>query len=283
MRWWVGAMVTVAVVALVLAGGPGGVRRPALRDGSPGTRAPGPTAEEEGHPVSRPPGISDPASRDRASLDAAPQRPARRPAQRPAPRRRAQPAPIPVPSQIDPGLPATGRSGPASVAQADGGAPSGEEATRQALPVAPSPAPGPSAAPPPERPPAVAPLQSAPSSPESLEPQAAPAKPREAVLTPPVLLSGSAVYPGDAYTLSVERSLLTPELRLSLPEGRVVLRVLVRADGAADRVEVAVSSGHPVLDRAAADAAQSWRFSPATRNGEPIAAWAVVPVRFVVP
>jgi len=98
-----------------------------------------------------------------------------------------------------------------------------------------------------------------------------------------VLLAHPAAYPGDAYVVSLDRSLITPELRLLLPEGRVVLRVLVRPDGSVGAVEVARSSGTPALDRAAVQAAASWRFQPATRDGAAIAAWAVIPVRFVVP
>jgi protein TonB len=56
----------------------------------------------------------------------------------------------------------------------------------------------------------------------------------------------------------------------------------VRSDGAVSRVEIAVSSGSDVLDRAAVDAAQRWHFAPATRDGVPIDAYATLKIRYVV-
>jgi protein TonB len=63
-------------------------------------------------------------------------------------------------------------------------------------------------------------------------------------------------------------------------EGRVILRVLVNASGSAAEVQVRDSSGHPRLDEAAQRAVQSWRFVPARRGEEPVAAWVLVPVSF---
>ena len=103
------------------------------------------------------------------------------------------------------------------------------------------------------------------------------------VLVPPVLLPEASTYPQDAQIVEVDRSLLTPRIRVVAPEGRVVVRVLVRADGTAAKVEIVATSGHPDLDRAALERAGAWRFQPATRDGVPIDAWVVIPVRFVVP
>lgn len=63
-------------------------------------------------------------------------------------------------------------------------------------------------------------------------------------------------------------------------QGTVRLRVLVRADGTAGDVQVAVSSGHPMLDEAAKSAVRTWRFNPATRNGKPIDKAFQVPITF---
>jgi protein TonB len=63
-------------------------------------------------------------------------------------------------------------------------------------------------------------------------------------------------------------------------EGRVLLRVSVSADGRATSVEVARSSGRGVLDRAAAEAVTAWTFTPASRNGTPIAGATQVSIRF---
>ncbi len=63
-------------------------------------------------------------------------------------------------------------------------------------------------------------------------------------------------------------------------EGRVVLRAEVGADGSALSVTVAQSSGHAILDRAARDAVQRWRFTPARVDGVPVAGAIDVPVVF---
>lgn len=112
--------------------------------------------------------------------------------------------------------------------------------------------------------------------------EALPAALPTSIVTPPVLLDHSPAYPRDAYIVAVDRSLLIPELRLFASEGRVVVRVLVRTDGTVGTVLVNQSSGNPPLDRAAVEAAASWRFQPATRDGVAIDAWAVIPVRFVL-
>lgn len=67
-------------------------------------------------------------------------------------------------------------------------------------------------------------------------------------------------------------------------EGMVWLRVLVGANGRPLQVEVDASSGHSLLDNAARQQVlQHWRFQPANRGGEPVQAWARVPVNFSIP
>lgn len=65
-------------------------------------------------------------------------------------------------------------------------------------------------------------------------------------------------------------------------EGTVILRVLVRADGRAGQIEVGTSSGYPLLDQAARQAVQSWRFAPATNNGQAVSDWFLLPIRFTL-
>jgi protein TonB len=65
-------------------------------------------------------------------------------------------------------------------------------------------------------------------------------------------------------------------------EGTVVLLLRVEADGTVARVEVATSSGHEILDRAAAEAAALWRFAPARRDGTAIAYDIRQPVEFTL-
>jgi len=63
-------------------------------------------------------------------------------------------------------------------------------------------------------------------------------------------------------------------------EGRVLLRVLVTPDGLAEQVEVRQSSGHARLDQAALTTVKRWRFTPARRGEERLAAWVLVPLSF---
>ncbi|MCQ4166911.1 energy transducer TonB [Tahibacter harae] len=63
-------------------------------------------------------------------------------------------------------------------------------------------------------------------------------------------------------------------------EGTVILRVLVGVDGVPQEIEIARSSGYARLDRQAKNSVMKWRFEPGTRNGQPIAAYGLVPVAF---
>ena len=65
-------------------------------------------------------------------------------------------------------------------------------------------------------------------------------------------------------------------------EGKVVLKVLIGADGLPQRVELQQSSGYDRLDRQAQEAVMRWRFVPGKRNGVPEAMWNLVPINFVL-
>ena len=73
-----------------------------------------------------------------------------------------------------------------------------------------------------------------------------------------------------------------PASRLHGEKGLVVLRVFVSAAGRAERVEIKTSSGFERLDSVAQDAVANWRFVPARRGDEHVAAWVLVPVSFVM-
>jgi protein TonB len=67
-------------------------------------------------------------------------------------------------------------------------------------------------------------------------------------------------------------------------EGTVLLRVRVDAFGRPQEVTIERSSGHHELDRSARETVlQRWRFQPAQRDGQPVAAWGLVPIRFTLP
>lgn len=63
-------------------------------------------------------------------------------------------------------------------------------------------------------------------------------------------------------------------------EGRVVLLVDIGPDGVVTAVEVAVSSGHELLDGAAVKAVLLWRFEPALLDGRAVSDRIRLPVRF---
>lgn len=63
-------------------------------------------------------------------------------------------------------------------------------------------------------------------------------------------------------------------------EGRVVIRLAVDAEGKPIQVDVAESSGEPILDRAATETLKTWRLKPAVRNGLAVASVLNVPIRF---
>lgn len=118
------------------------------------------------------------------------------------------------------------------------------------------------------------------AAPASLAPIAAPVAAMPAPVAPsqsPVELpSSDADYlqnPKPAY----------PAMSKRLGEqGKVVLRVLISVDGAAQQAEIRQSSGYQRLDQAALATAQRWRYLPGKRGGVPEAMWFSVPINFVL-
>lgn len=79
--------------------------------------------------------------------------------------------------------------------------------------------------------------------------------------------AGSEIPPRFVYQPKPEYPLLA---RQNGWEGTVTLHVEMLADGTVGEVEIAKSSGYPVLDTAAQEAAKKWKHQPATQNGTPI-------------
>jgi protein TonB len=63
-------------------------------------------------------------------------------------------------------------------------------------------------------------------------------------------------------------------------EGRVLLKVLVSAEGATKNLLVQQSSGFAHLDDAATEAVRKWRFVAARRGSEAVEDWVLVPIVF---
>lgn len=65
-------------------------------------------------------------------------------------------------------------------------------------------------------------------------------------------------------------------------QGMVILRLVVTTDGHVAAVGIQSSSGFPSLDRAARDAAASWRFKPRGAEGTAIPSTTLIRLRFVL-
>jgi protein TonB len=65
-------------------------------------------------------------------------------------------------------------------------------------------------------------------------------------------------------------------------QGKVVVRVLIGADGRAQRAEIGQSSSFERLDQAALVTALKWRYVPGKRGGVPETMWFNVPINFVL-
>ncbi|MDP3841316.1 MAG: energy transducer TonB [Oxalobacteraceae bacterium] len=63
-------------------------------------------------------------------------------------------------------------------------------------------------------------------------------------------------------------------------EGRAILRVLVNARGMPERSEIRTSSGSARLDEAAREAVMRAQFRPHIDNGQAVAVFVIVPIRF---
>jgi len=86
----------------------------------------------------------------------------------------------------------------------------------------------------------------------------------------------------DADYLSNPAPAYPPLSRRLGEEGKVVLRVHVEPNGRPSQIELKNTSGSPRLDQAARDAVWRWKFAPAKRGDEAIAAWVLVPIVFTL-
>jgi len=66
-------------------------------------------------------------------------------------------------------------------------------------------------------------------------------------------------------------------------EGRVLVRAEIRPDGSIGQRWIKQSSGLQVLDLAALETVNGWRFYPAQRHGLAVAVWIDVPIEYKLP
>lgn len=146
--------------------------------------------------------------------------------------------------------------------------------------------------PPKPRPPRTQPLPPLPqpllaSAQQAETPATAPAPqapPPPAAVTTPMESAPVAVVPPrfDAAYLDNPVPRYPPLARRLGEQGKVLLRVLVNADGSAAQVELKSGSGSPRLDQSALDTVERWRFIPAKLGTQAVAAWVQVPIIFTL-
>lgn len=105
----------------------------------------------------------------------------------------------------------------------------------------------------------------APAAPEITAPTPEPSS------TAPIFNAAYLQNPQPSYPLSARRRGI---------EGKVLLRAEVRPDGVSNHVEVKKSSGWEMLDQAALQAVQNWRFVPARQGTQAVTAWVEIPIAF---
>jgi periplasmic protein TonB len=106
---------------------------------------------------------------------------------------------------------------------------------------------------------------------------AAPAAPATPPSPPRVELPSS-----DADYLQNPKPAYPPISKRLGEQGKVMLRVLIGADGSPQKAEIRNSSGFERLDQAALATVMRWRYVPGKRGGVAEAMWFNVPINFVL-
>jgi protein TonB len=144
-------------------------------------------------------------------------------------------------------------------------------------------------APPPPMPLAVTDPTPAPDAPTGVVAPAAPA-PLPPITAPVVVAAPAApAHPApqielpssDADYLHNPKPVYPLQSRRMGEKGRVIVRVLIGADGLAQQAEIRKSSGYERLDEAALNTVKSWRYVPGKRAGVVQAMWYSVPINYV--
>ena len=86
----------------------------------------------------------------------------------------------------------------------------------------------------------------------------------------------------DADYLNNPRPAYPPLSKRMGEQGKLVVRVLIGADGLPQKAEIRTSSGFERLDQAGLATVMKWRYVPGKRAGVPEAMWFNVPINFVL-
>lgn len=143
--------------------------------------------------------------------------------------------------------------------------------------------------PPPPMPQAIADPTPAPAAPTGvtappapLPPITAPVAETPAPPAPPPAPPRVELPSSDADYLQNPKPAYPPISKRLGEQGKVVVRVLIGADGNAQKAEVRQSSGFERLDQAALATVLRWRYVPGKRGGVAEAMWFNVPINFVL-
>ncbi|MCZ8256281.1 MAG: energy transducer TonB [Polaromonas sp.] len=141
---------------------------------------------------------------------------------------------------------------------------------------------------------AKAPVQPAPQPLAITDPTPSPNAPT-GVVTPPLPPAPEAVAPvaspsppavqlpsSDADYLQNPKPPYPPISKRLGEQGKVIVRVLIGADGLPQKSEIRQSSGFDRLDQAAVTTVMRWRYVPGKRGGIAEAMWFNVPINFVL-
>ena len=120
------------------------------------------------------------------------------------------------------------------------------------------------------------PEQASPSVESRTQPVTMATVPSAAVETPQVVMPPRF----DAAYLNNAAPSYPPIARRRGEQGKVLLYVLVKADGSAGQVELRNSSGSSTLDQSALEAVKHWRFIPARLGADNIDSSVLVPLVF---
>jgi len=116
-------------------------------------------------------------------------------------------------------------------------------------------------------------------------PVEAPPPPITNVTSQPQAPPPRAIVPGSPVKITFQPDVndYYPEVsRRNNEEGRPVVKICVNATGKIDSVDIATTSGHPLLDEAALKVAKLMKFKPATSEGKPVLSCPTLPVKFVL-
>jgi len=91
------------------------------------------------------------------------------------------------------------------------------------------------------------------------------------------------IPPRQVGAVDTPRPAYPPELACAGIGGTVVLSLTVGTEGRPIQVKLVRSSGQQALDAAAQEGVRSWKFNPATRNGQPVPQTIQVPVNYKPP